>query len=439
MKVRRWHGSIALAALCWLGAADTAAALGSCGTGGGGTARSVQFNGAYYNIWVPAGYSDGQEWPLILGLHGDEGSPEGSVNQSWGGVANERFIFVAPKSPTANGSWYNPNEISQTATWFDDLLKHLFASYNIDLDQVHAWGLSGGAEFLSYHGLSKLQNVLATIQFNMGGNYWGWFLAGQPRRGGSCKIPARFSVYDGTMDQCGNPAYSGIPTFAGGVMIPTNESGNPTDGDFLCSNAKGLWETLDVQGHQSIWTGWNEFGAVPCFESRGHCWNPQQNEGRARDWMLGQTLCGFKREVGCGQGAFDQDPLADPDWVPGGQTPMQMGTGGMPGTSGTAGMSGTAGVMGSGGPAGTGGLFGGGPMGAANTGTDGFQSGPPVAAPDDSSSSGGCTLGGGAPSVSLPWLLAAALLWVRRRRGASGASPSRDRHGSRVERQRTRG
>ena len=286
-----------------------ARALGSCGTGGSpGSTSLVQFEGSLYYVTTPAILDPNQELPLIIGLHGDEGDPAASVNNSWRAVPDGRFIFVAPKAPTASGSWYEPNEIAQTQEWFDSMLRQLLGQYNIDLDRIYAWGLSGGAEFLAYHGLGRLQNVLAGIQYNMGGNYWGWFLGGQPRRTGICKIPARFSTFDGLADQCAG--------YSSGDPPPLPGMGSPTEGDFLCPTSKALYDTLTMLGHETDWTDW---GNVPCLESRGHCWNPVQNEGAARDWFLSHSLCGTRRPAGCGEAYWDS-PLADPPWLSGAPT-----------------------------------------------------------------------------------------------------------------------
>ncbi len=65
-------------------------------------------------LTVPPGYDPGREWPLVLGLHGDEGSPEASGSADWRGLAGTGpFIYVAPKSPTPTptGSFSTPTSI----------------------------------------------------------------------------------------------------------------------------------------------------------------------------------------------------------------------------------------------------------------------------------------------------------------------------------------
>jgi hypothetical protein len=393
-----------------------AMALGSCGKNGSAGGK-IEFKGAYYWVTLPIGYDPAKEWPVVIGMHGDEGSPEASGQTMWSGTAPGNFLYIAPKSPTASGSWYEPMEIANTEAWFDDMLRDVFSKYNVDLDRVYAWGLSGGAEFLSFHGLSKLQNVLAAIEFNMGGNYWGWALSGQPKRTGTCKIPTRFAVNDGTMNQCNgyvddfmNPKVPGVET----------SMGTPATGDFLCATARALHLTLLKMGHMSIWSDWASIS--PCVESRGHCWDDVQAQSGARDWFLQQKLCGMARPVGCGMPEFGEDPKKnvtwDPSWLPGGGPGMTASTGGMGGTSGTGGTAGT-GTGGVGGTtsvppmAGQGGLGGGGGLG----GTGGID-GTPISTggvigitPMSKKDSGGCSVAFGAEHAGGA-MLALSSLWL---------------------------
>ena len=106
-RVTRLHlVALAVGAVSVLHSAS-AMAGGTCGSGGvHGDQVEVAFDGSLYYVTTPSGYTDATPWPLIIGLHGDEGDPADSVNWSWRDVADDRFIFVAPKAPNESGSWY---------------------------------------------------------------------------------------------------------------------------------------------------------------------------------------------------------------------------------------------------------------------------------------------------------------------------------------------
>src|SRR5688572_1271815 len=134
--------------LATLAFADVAYAVGSCGMGGPlGETLSVDHDGSLYYVTTPAGYDETTAWPLIFGLHGDEGDPADSANWFWRDVVNDSFLFVAPKAPNASGSWYEETE--SNSAWMDSVLDRVLSDYNVDLDRIYIWGLSGGAVFSS--------------------------------------------------------------------------------------------------------------------------------------------------------------------------------------------------------------------------------------------------------------------------------------------------
>jgi hypothetical protein len=222
------------------------------------------FEGSLYYVTTPAGYDETRAWPIVLGLHGDEGDPAMSVNWNWRSVVDDRFIFVAPKASNASGSWYEARE--QNSTWMDALLEHLLAQYNVDLDRVYIWGLSGGAEFISSYALER-QDRFAAVQFNMGGNRWGWVSAGSPSPD-TCKIPARF------------------------VVSMT---------DFLRDGALSLYDELTMLGHETVWLD------AACD---GHCWDDVESGVGGREFLLAHTLCGMQRPAGCEGGPAPTEPDA---------------------------------------------------------------------------------------------------------------------------------
>jgi predicted esterase len=241
---------LALSAFCLLGTLSSEApAVGTCGTGGVlGTRIAVEFEGSLYYVTTPDGYTDGQPWPLILGLHGDEGDPANSVNYRWRDVVDDRFIFVAPKAANESGSWYEAQESNEQ--WMDQLLASLYTLYNIDLDRISIWGVSGGAVFISSFALRR-QDLFAAAQWNKGGS------RRRIESPETCKLPARFSV---------------------------------AETDFLHDNALSLYQDLTDSGHETEWAG---------ADCEGHCWDPIQAGPAARDWLLDHTLCGVTPTSGC--------------------------------------------------------------------------------------------------------------------------------------------
>lgn len=250
-------GLVALAVLVF---APSASAAGSCGWGGEeGDQLQVEFQGSVYYVTTPEGYTADTPWPLIVGLHGDEGDPADSVNWFWDDVVDGTFIFVAPKAPNASGSWYEEQEANEA--WMDALYDALRAQYNVDLDRTYIWGLSGGAVFSSRY-VAERQDVLAAVQLNMGGSgTWSYVEPPLPE----CKIKVRFAI---------------------------------SETDFLLEGAQDYYALLTENGHVTEWV---------TAQCEGHCWDEALMEGAARDWLLSHTLCDRTPTPEC-----DGQPPADP-------------------------------------------------------------------------------------------------------------------------------
>ena len=231
-----------------------ASALSSCGTGGvvAPHHQMVPFQGSVFHVTTPASYDPSKPWPLMLGLHGDEGDPTLSVVPDWSSVTDDRFIFVAPRAPNPGGSWYQATDTN--SAWLDALMQSLLASYNVDLDRISIWGLSGGAIFLSDYALQR-QGVFAAVEFNMGGGYYPTPYYAPPRP--ECKIPARF------------------------VASMT---------DFTRPDMRALFDMMTSKQHVTVWAD------APCS---GHCWDQTLMGPNARDWLLVSALCGATSTPGC--------------------------------------------------------------------------------------------------------------------------------------------
>ncbi|MCE3001635.1 MAG: hypothetical protein LW860_02875 [Xanthomonadaceae bacterium] len=108
-----------------------------------------------YHVYVPASYSPGSAWPLVVVLHGSPGSPAladpaaRTVRDAWSArAAASGFLVLAPvaSGPTAGG-WLASDEAAIVAAIAD-----LEARYNLDRRRRYLWGFSAGGHFA--HGLA---------------------------------------------------------------------------------------------------------------------------------------------------------------------------------------------------------------------------------------------------------------------------------------------
>jgi MYXO-CTERM domain-containing protein len=242
--------------------APAVSAAGSCGSGGEqGERVPITYAGSVYYVSTPEDYTPEEPWPLIVGLHGDEGDPANSVNWFWRDVPDGTFIFVAPKAPNESGSWYE--EQGSNEQWMDALFDTLRALYNVDLDRTYIWGLSGGAVFSSRY-VAERQSWLAAAQFNMGGSGTRDYVSPPSP---DCKIKTRFAV-------------------------------SPTD--FLVESAQRYYSLLTENGHETEWVD---------ADCEGHCWDESIMQESARDWLLARTLCDRTPTSQCDG---DPSPPTDP-------------------------------------------------------------------------------------------------------------------------------
>lgn len=224
----------------------------SCGQGGG-TGQSTATAGAgQFKLSVPSSYSPTQAIPLLLALHGDEGTPDYiySVFLGLQKTSSGAFILVAPKAPAGGGSWYQA--VSEHVTFVNAVLSSVLATYNIDLDRIWITGWSGGATFLGYYAILR-QDLLAAVVYHMGGGGGGSYSP----PAGSCKIPARFVI---------------------------------GSADFLYSLAKTQYNTLTSKGHETVWV---ELPGV------AHTFEPSTLP-ETWAWLKTKSLCGTTTPGSCG-------------------------------------------------------------------------------------------------------------------------------------------
>jgi predicted esterase len=249
-------------------ATPEAQALGTCGTGGPtGENLKVVFEDAYYRLFTPSGYTDEKPWPLLVELHGDEGSPEISAIPMWLPVwkQDSSYLWVSPKAPYANGLWYQ--DIDRHTVFMDHVIAKLAADYNVDIDRIWIMGGSGGACFLGGYAFQR-QNIFAAVHY-----------AQCACRAGSdnpptpyCKIPARY------VECPGDPYYEGTHAH---------------------------YEKLKALGHEVEWVD------APCEGHKVYT-GPGGATTSALEWLKRHTHCGGTTQDGCGKlGDLPGPPTAD--------------------------------------------------------------------------------------------------------------------------------
>jgi predicted esterase len=240
----------------------------SCGQGGASGQGTLSAGSGTAKISVPTSYSAAQAMPLLLTLHGDEGTPDYIYQVFYGQQkSSPTFILVAPKAPFGGGSWYQAT--SQHVTFINAVISTVLAKYNIDQDRIWITGWSGGATFLGYYAIAR-QDILAAVVYHMGGGGGGSYSP----PAGSCKIPARFVI---------------------------------GSADFLYSLAKTQYTTLTSKGHETVWIELPGVGHNFDSKTLPDTWA----------WIQKKTLCGTTTPGSCGPGpAPDSGPAPKPDSGP---------------------------------------------------------------------------------------------------------------------------
>jgi len=224
----------------------------SCGSGGPTGEGSGSAGAGTYRYRVPASYSPNTAIPLLLALHGDEGTPD-YIYSAFRGLQDSSagaFILVTPKAPFGGGSWYQAT--SQHTDFINQVIDSQLKGYNIDQDRIWITGWSGGATFLGYYAI-KRQDILAAVVYHMGGGGGGSYSPPS----GSCLIPGRFVI---------------------------------GSADFLYSLAQSQYNTMKTKGHDVVWV---ELPGV------GHSFQQSTLPG-TWSWLQGKTLCGKTIPGTCG-------------------------------------------------------------------------------------------------------------------------------------------
>jgi len=198
--------------------------------------------------------------PLVIALHGDSGSP--NITQGyWNALLpGGEFILVTPQEPhqevdepDGDNGWDNyPNE---TREFVRNILLDVGDRYDIDIDRVHATGVSAGA-WVGSSIFFTMQEVFASVQISCGGSTSVMY---QPAPDPECKTPVRFEV---------------------------------APSDFLYFAAEDAAAFLEMKGNEVI------FHDTDCD---GHCCGGAAAYGVAAwDFFMPRTYCGETSPGGCG-------------------------------------------------------------------------------------------------------------------------------------------
>ncbi len=124
-----------------------------------------------YHLYLPANYSQGSAWPIVIVLHGQPPGPgysEGLAQLTlshWTALADARgFLVVAPiASGPVSGSWNPPDD----GAMIDAVLADVESSYNVNRMRRYLWGFSAGGHYGHGFALSHA-STLAAYAVNAG-------------------------------------------------------------------------------------------------------------------------------------------------------------------------------------------------------------------------------------------------------------------------------
>jgi hypothetical protein len=110
---------------------------GSCGSGGSGA--GFTFEDKSVELLVPPSAGTGKRWPLVLALHGDEGT-NAAILSMWRPFWEGRKDFIL-LAPSWDGSWWV--RYPEPKPFMERLLDKVLSEYDVDIDRIYATGVSG--------------------------------------------------------------------------------------------------------------------------------------------------------------------------------------------------------------------------------------------------------------------------------------------------------
>ena len=140
---------------------------------------------------VPDSY-DGEPTPLLVALHGDEGTSEHIYTAYRRHVEASGWLMVSLECPRDlgcwSGSWYEwENTGGHDWDWLGRQVDAVAAEYNVDPNAVHLTGWSGGAQYLGRYAVRFAERYAGVA-------YIGGGVPSRRAECPACEIPAYFLI-----------------------------------------------------------------------------------------------------------------------------------------------------------------------------------------------------------------------------------------------------
>ncbi|MBA3499559.1 MAG: hypothetical protein M4D80_27010 [Myxococcota bacterium] len=110
--------------------------------------------------------------PLVISLHGDEGSPKAS-HGIWQQAARDNgYVLLSPACPRelgctgrwGDGSWHRDGPAGSVA-WINAQIDAVEAAYNIDRSRIYLVGGSRGAVYVGFHAHALAPRIAAAAMY----------------------------------------------------------------------------------------------------------------------------------------------------------------------------------------------------------------------------------------------------------------------------------
>jgi poly(3-hydroxybutyrate) depolymerase len=121
---------------------------------------------------VPASYVPSTAAPLVVSLHGDEGSPKTTHSLWKKAAADNGYILLSPECPRdlgctgrwGTGDWHRDGPAGSVA-WLDAQIDAVEGAYNIDRARIYLVGGSRGAVFVGFHADAFAPRIAAAAMY----------------------------------------------------------------------------------------------------------------------------------------------------------------------------------------------------------------------------------------------------------------------------------
>jgi len=121
--------------------------------------------GRDYSYYVPQGYDDAEEWPLVISVHPAGGTGSGEIRRWIKRAEKKHFIVVCPscvvcrKRMNSMGDFFAAIRKDEKA--LDEMIEVITEKYSIDSQKVLLTGFSGGGFLVWYYGVRHPESITA--------------------------------------------------------------------------------------------------------------------------------------------------------------------------------------------------------------------------------------------------------------------------------------